>query len=217
MSHLLDDDDDLMPRRERELTLSTGSILAIFFGLVLICGLFFAFGYNLGSKAHAPQLAATDDSTASSSSANFNTFKPSAGSPVGSSATPLAKDQTPVVTTPPPAAANVPKQPAPAEDAPVNDPPAPRPTPVTIRPTAAPVELGPATPGNYVVQIAAVSHQEDATLLVDALRGKGYSVAAKTEPQDKLFHIQVGPFSNRRDAEAMRQRLLADGYNALVK
>ena len=42
-------------------------------------------------------------------------------------------------------------------------------------------------------------------------------VVARTEPQDKLFHIQVGPFASRKDAEAMRQRLLADGYNAIVK
>jgi cell division septation protein DedD len=68
-----------------------------------------------------------------------------------------------------------------------------------------------------VVQVAAVSHQEDAGLLVGALQRKGYSVAAHTEPQDKLIHIQVGPFNNHKDAEAMRQRLLADGYNAIVK
>ena len=36
-------------------------------------------------------------------------------------------------------------------------------------------------------------------------------------PQDKLLHVQVGPFTNRKDAEAMRQRLLNDGYNAIVK
>lgn len=68
-----------------------------------------------------------------------------------------------------------------------------------------------------MVQIAAVSHQEDATLLVGALKSKGYAVSARTEPQDKLFHIQVGPFATKKDADTMRQRLLADGYNAIVK
>jgi cell division septation protein DedD len=68
-----------------------------------------------------------------------------------------------------------------------------------------------------VVQIAAVSRQEDADILLTALRKKGYSVAGRTEPQDKLIHIQVGPFSNRKEADAMRQRLLGDGYNAIVK
>jgi cell division septation protein DedD len=68
-----------------------------------------------------------------------------------------------------------------------------------------------------VVQVAAVSHQEDADVLMNALKKHGYNVAIRQEPQDKLLHVQVGPFANKKDAEAMRQRLLADGYNAIVK
>ena len=51
MSRLLDDEQDDLPERERELTLSTGAILAIFLGLVLLCAVFFGFGYNLGRKS----------------------------------------------------------------------------------------------------------------------------------------------------------------------
>jgi cell division protein FtsN len=36
-------------------------------------------------------------------------------------------------------------------------------------------------------------------------------------PGDSLFHVQVGPFSDQKDAEAMRTRLAGDGYNAIVK
>jgi len=75
----------------------------------------------------------------------------------------------------------------------------------------------PSPNGTFVVQVAAVSHQEDADLLVNALRTKGYSVAARSEPGDKLVHIQVGPFRDKKDADAMRQRLMADGYNAFIK
>ena len=71
--------------------------------------------------------------------------------------------------------------------------------------------------GSAVVQVAAVSHQEDADMLMAALKKHGYTVAIRQEPQDKLLHVQVGPFANKKDAEAMRQRLLADGYNAIVK
>jgi cell division septation protein DedD len=67
------------------------------------------------------------------------------------------------------------------------------------------------------VQIAAVSHQEDADLLVSTLKRRGYSVAIRSEPQDKLLHVQIGPFASHKDADAMRQRLLADGFNAIVK
>jgi cell division septation protein DedD len=54
-------------------------------------------------------------------------------------------------------------------------------------------------------------------MLMSALKGRGYSVSARTESQDKLIHIQIGPFTNRKDAEAMRQRLQGDGYNAIIK
>ncbi|MFC6647237.1 SPOR domain-containing protein [Granulicella cerasi] len=54
-------------------------------------------------------------------------------------------------------------------------------------------------------------------MLVNALRGRGYSVYARTEPTDNLTRVQVGPFGSKHDADAMRQRLLADGYNAIVK
>ena len=31
------------------------------------------------------------------------------------------------------------------------------------------------------------------------------------------FHVQVGPFPRARTQSAMRQKLLADGYNAIIK
>jgi cell division septation protein DedD len=68
-----------------------------------------------------------------------------------------------------------------------------------------------------VVQVAAVSHEEDAQLLVSALRAKGYPVNAQTESADKFFHIQVGPFTNMKDAAAAKQKLLADGYQPIIK
>ena len=68
-----------------------------------------------------------------------------------------------------------------------------------------------------MVQVAAVSHQEDAQLLVGALRARGYSVSARSTAGDSFIHVQVGPFHDKKEADAMRQRLLTDGYNAIVK
>ena len=69
----------------------------------------------------------------------------------------------------------------------------------------------------WMVQIAAVSHPEDAEVLVNALRKRGYAVIARREVGDNLIHVQTGPFANRNDANAMRQKLLNDGYNAIVQ
>lgn len=68
-----------------------------------------------------------------------------------------------------------------------------------------------------MVQIAAVSHQEDADVLVSALRKHGYVVSTRHDPADDLLHVQVGPFASHADAASMRQRLLNDGYNAIIE
>ena len=40
--------------RDREITLGTSFIVGIFFALVLICAIFFAFGYSLGRRSALP-------------------------------------------------------------------------------------------------------------------------------------------------------------------
>ena len=68
-----------------------------------------------------------------------------------------------------------------------------------------------------MVQIAAISNPADADVLVRALQQRGYSASAHHFPPDPLIHVQIGPFANRADAVAMRQKLLGDGYNAILK
>jgi cell division septation protein DedD len=68
-----------------------------------------------------------------------------------------------------------------------------------------------------MVQIAAVTHQEDADVLVSALRKRGYVVTARRDPADALIHVRLGPFNSRDEANRWRQKLLNDGYNAIVQ
>ncbi len=207
MNSLLDDDEDDVEREDRELTLSTGMILGIFLALVLLCGAFFGFGYKMGShQSQVPLVAATTDGapedSAQPAADTFSEFKPPAGA---------------AARTPGPAAetsgseeaargARAAESESRAAAAPVHD--------------AAPVVTTPEQPvatGTYVVQVAAVSHEGDAQLLVTALKAKGYPVSAHTEPQDKFFHIQVGPFPSMKDAAAAKARLVADGYQPIIK
>ena len=75
------------------------------------------------------------------------------------------------------------------------------------------------TAGAFVVQIAAVSREEDAAALAGALRKKSYSVFVVNNPaaHDKFYHVQVGPFATQQDADAMKVRLTGEGYNPIVK
>lgn len=68
-----------------------------------------------------------------------------------------------------------------------------------------------------MVQIAAVARPEDAYTLISALRKHGYGAVMRSDPQDKLVHVQVGPFADWTQASAVKQKLLADGYNAIIK
>ncbi len=70
-----------------------------------------------------------------------------------------------------------------------------------------------------MVQIAAVSREEDAAALAGALRKKSYNVFVVNNPAapDRLYHVQVGPFASLQDAEAMKTRLAGEGYNPIVK
>ena len=86
-------------------------------------------------------------------------------------------------------------------------------------PAAAPA-VRPALPGNagqFMVQIAAVSHADDANVLVNALRKRGYTATAQRAPSDGLIHVRIGPFATHEEANRMCTRLLDDGYNAMVQ
>jgi DedD protein len=82
--------------------------------------------------------------------------------------------------------------------------------------SAGPVNTGGGS-GNFMVQVAAVSSQDLADILLASLKKKGYSAVARSAPQDNFLHILIGPFANHKEAEQMRDRVIADGWNAIVK
>lgn len=70
----------------------------------------------------------------------------------------------------------------------------------------------------YLVQVAAVSKPDDAEALVEALKKKQYpAFVASNSTTDKLYRVQVGPFGDIKEAEAMRTRLINDGYSPILK
>ena len=226
MDHLIDDEE--IPKHERELTLSTGAILGIFLGLVVLCGGFFGFGYNMGRKSAPTPLNLSDVATTDPTlPANSSTSNPAAGSPLddtSAAAPPVGAAPKPDHRTPPPVAdatADTDDS-ATAAPKPTRTPPTPTtPAPIVRQPApVSPSALNPSAAtagGTFMVQVAAVSHQEDADLLVGALRARGYAVTTRSSSADSFIHVQVGPFHDKKDADAMRQRLLTDGYNAIVK
>ncbi len=190
---------------DTEITLGVGKMLFLFFGLVALCGVFFGLGYSIGkgstkpSAADASQSAVTAPAGTRPSALKTNdtqnppsnlTFYKAVGDKDANSQL-TAKEGNPADTTAPP----------PADEA--------KPTP--------PDQSASLPTNGYFVQVAAVSKQEDADALVDALKKKQYPAVIASVPSDKLFHVQVGPYTDVKDAEAMRAKLVSDGYNPILK
>ena len=93
------------------------------------------------------------------------------------------------------------------------------PAPTAVESTTAKSAVVPNAAGEFVVQVAAVTREEDAAALAGALRKKSYSVFVVNNPalHDKFYHVQVGPFLTLQDAESMKTRLTGEGYNPIVK
>ena len=72
-------------------------------------------------------------------------------------------------------------------------------------------------PTSTSVEIMVLSHESDADAALSALRHHGYNPSVSRNAQDSLLHLDLGPFASRSDAEAVRQRLIQDGYNASLK
>jgi DedD protein len=190
---------------DTEITLGTGKMLALFFSLVALCAVFFAMGFSLGrnsgNKPSAAELAPAAVTTAGN-------VRPSAVKPAAPAA-----DMTFYKAV---SDKNADSQlTAKHEDAPATDAAATPATSATATPPADPAVAPPSSA--YYVQVAAVSKPEDADALVDALKKKQYpAFSANTQP-DKFFHVQVGPYADIKDAEAMRGKLVSDGYNPILK
>jgi cell division septation protein DedD len=208
-----------MSQQDTEITLGTGRMLILFSALVLVCALFFSIGFSLGRKttmANAGLLLvpagtpativrplavksdARDASPASPQSGDFSFYKAVGEKSADTAlAPPDSKIQSAVATS------------------------------TSVAPAAAQndtIELPAAAPasgsysGSYYVQVAAVTRQEDAEALVEALKKKQYpAFSANNNSADKFYHVQVGPYAELKQAEVMRARLMGDGYNPIVK
>src|SRR5512140_1255698 len=131
----------LEPETDTEITLGTGKMLVLFFGLVLLCAVFFGMGFTMGKNSvrSAPELQATPTGVRPSAANSSSTQTPASPQP---QTTPSATQAAPETPSNAPST-NQGAQPAPATD------------------QNAAQQASPTVPG-YFVQVAAVSKQEDA-------------------------------------------------------
>lgn len=273
------DEEERKPARSKgksnsELTLGSGMLLTVFFGLVVVCGLCFGAGYIMGSHgaSEGPVFQNQQPATGPTPQmqANSPQVKPAPGHQPPT--TPNAADGTQQGTAAGMVAANTPGAAAPGTNAgtaqgstqgstqgsaqgsaqgatsvttaanatpypvtgatvtPPNDAgwhkvvPNVNQAPLTgdgngaqdAQPTSADVHPAMSSTNPLMVQIAAVSNQKDADVLLRSLRHNGYDADAVHSSTDNMIHICIGPFNNMNDAASMREKLLSAGYNAVI-
>lgn len=198
-----------MGSQDTEITLGTGKMLALFFSLVALCGLFFGLGFSLGRGSVRP-LMTNDQAQVPTSPVLRNSSMKSTTSPASQSTegTTLYKAADQKDSSAQPGTADIP-----AKDAPLKD------AATAAQGNAAPPDPMTTNAGpGYFVQVAAVSKSDDAQALVDALKKKQYAAfTSNTSSTDRYFHVQVGPFADLKEAEATKAKLISDGYNPILK
>jgi cell division septation protein DedD len=193
-----------MGSQDTEITLGTGKMLALFFSLVALCGLFFGLGFSLGRGSVRPMMTADQAQASPGANLHSSAMKSASQPPADNMTFYKAVEQKDANAQLAPA--DAPKE-TPAKD-----------TPKSAQSNSAPPDPMTATAASYFVQVAAVTKQDDAQALVEALKKKQYAAfTSNTSSADKFFHVQVGPFGDLKDAEATKAKLISDGYNPILK
>jgi cell division septation protein DedD len=215
---------------EGEKGLSTGSLVLIFLLGVVVCAVFFSFGFLVGYRersssntAEVERVTPTGDAppavnpppvkevtgarqVANPMSVDSNTRPPEAelgqkGESVASGARVSAEDRGAV--------------PAVADAAPS----VPNHEPLGVQ-TSAPIRQA-ATGNGAALQVAALQNKQDAEALVKVLKERGYPVfivsPEDAHADDTLFRVRVGPFGSRDEEEKTRQALETEGFKPFVK
>jgi len=209
-----------------EYTLGIGKLLGLFFLVAVLCALSFAVGYTYGRASSRQSAAGPESQPAAVSipvkpSPKTVVVDPSVTScPEGKNCQPPGIPSSQDLSfynsvkkkeAAAPLSAPKPSKPASHPAAPQTAKVTPPPAPAKARPAASSV------PAGVMVQVAAVSKREDAEALQQALRRKQYPVVIMTATTDRLFHVQVGPFNDPKEAEITRARLQGEGYNPILK
>ena len=204
--------------QDTEITLGTAKLLSLFFGLVIVCAIFFALGYTLGRKSDASLSAAGTALLPATSSGAKPAGSAAPSAPMTFYKSVEQKDANPQLTPANDAAPANPGQAAAGQAGSSSTASSSSGSPAQPAQSAPPDPIGTVPTAGYFVQVAAVTKPEDADALVDALKKKEYPAFVSSNPTiDKYFRVQVGPFSDIKEAEAMRSRLINDGYNPILK
>jgi DedD protein len=207
--------------------LESQHLVGLFVGVVLLCAVFFSLGYVMGKSqyggsvhaAYSPEHSVVPVSVRDSDKEKVKQSEPSppGGGEWDFYANKSNNQMEPAAPVP------APKSAAPAVPPHSTNVSAPfivplddrKPTRATTQPArfAPPRILG----GTVILQVAAVTRQEDALAMADALQRKKFRSFVLAPSNDNFYRVQVGPYPDERSAEAARSALDGAGFKAIIK
>ena len=213
--------------QEEEKGLSTSSLVLLFLLGVVVCAVFFSFGFLLGYRersstntAEVERVTPTGDSP------------PAVNPPPAKVDTSVRQDANPMSvgsTAPPPEAESEQKggnvasstKASAKESGGVAAPAAAEAAPSTPSHESLEAPTRQAATGSGALQVAALQNRQDAEALVNVLKERGYPVfivsPEDAHASDSLFRVRVGPFASRDEEEKTRQELETEGFKPFVK
>jgi cell division septation protein DedD len=229
------------PSGQYELVLENRQLVFIFFGAVMLCAIFFALGFLVGREQRDLGWRAGTGTLDGSGPADTGTKSAAKKAGVATNAaTPKSTDQdainkeltfyktvegksapgdygvkTPANASSTSASKQAPPQPSPSQSSPPQAAPAPAPAP-----SAPPTGARPGTP-MIIYQVAALSKSLEAEALARKLKEKGFQAFIVSPSAgsggDKLYRVQIGPFSDPAIAEQVKAQLVASGYAPITR
>ena len=206
-------------------------VIGLFLLMLLFSGVFFTLGYVMGRNQYDGQVRAattnsrTPESVVSPKSESTSRKSPVAAEPADSESDPATtanksdwefyNNSTPAKPEPRLEPAPKPLASAPAAK-PLNDrarvEPASAPVPVK---SSKPVSAAPLIPGGSILlQVAAVSRQDDAISIASSLQMKHFPATVLSPQKDKFYRVQVGPYKDQKSADAAKKGLEDAGFKA---
>jgi DedD protein len=125
-------------------------------------------------------------------------------------AKPVTKPATPTISVPSKTSAAPPAST-------VKSPPAPSSAVANSKSPSASMN-GPLIPhGSILLQVSAMSKESDALAMAQQLQQKKFPTIVIPPGADKFYHVQVGPYSDPKAADAARAALEKAGFKSIVK
>src|SRR5208282_2214377 len=213
-----------------ERVLESKHVIGLFLLMLLFSGVFFTLGYVMGRNQYDGQVSAATTNSRTPEREPLSPAKPEPAPKKIAENSPAASESDPATSgnnsdwefygSSKPSKGEPHLEPVPKA---VATPPVPK--TVSIKPkvepsppaakSSKPVANAPLIPnGALVLQVAALTKQDDALSIASSLQKKHFAAYAQTPQKTKSYRVQVGPLKDKKAAEAEKKRLEGEGFKA---